>query len=334
MTINTTRRAMLAGAAVLPAVALAGPNAIASTGVTDPKLAAEFEAFYAGWRAQFLADENRRMRFYELVEAATGIPRDRAPDRDEPGYEEYKRVWDEISKEDKDPDPELTRWTDLNHSRDEIALKILQQPARTIGDVALQARAFALANTEIWIDDPTSEEPYRSMRYLTESVGKFAGLDNLLPGLPIAPIPEDNDEEPTTEPKAAVTKREEPDDPIFAIIDKHKAAYQAFLTKQKVATEVDASRPSEKKWLKVERALERARDRELEALSDVFNAPRPETFAGLCALGLYAAKQLEISGDDLLVKHQDHCAILRTLVSYFSAWPDVQEILKQKAIEV
>lgn len=333
MTINTTRRAMLAGAAVLPAVALAGPNAIASTGVTDPKLAAEFEAFYAGWRAQFLADENRRMQFYELVEAATGIPRDRAPDRDEPGYEEYKRVWDEISKEIKDPDPDLTRWTDLNHSRDEIALKILQQPARTVGDVALQARAFALANTEMWIDDPTSEEPYRCMRYLTESVGKFAGVDTLLPGMTIAPIPEDSDEEPTPEPKLNVSERKEPDDPVFVVIEKHRAAYQAMMARQKIATECDASRPSQKKWLRVERALERARDLESEALSDVFNA-HPETFAGLCALGLYAAKQLEISGDDLLVKHQDLCAILRALVSQFSAWPEIQEILKQKAIEV
>lgn len=82
-------------------------------------------------------------------------------------------------------DPELASWDGLNSELFELQSLIMGCEARTVGDLALQARACALVNNDLWTDAATVEAAdagARAQRRILESVAALAGAE-LLPGV-------------------------------------------------------------------------------------------------------------------------------------------------------
>jgi len=152
---TTTRRAVLAGAAVLPALAIIPATALAATGdVSFPELAARYAAIYPRWLAKMKTDTAHMAAFNAEVEAATGISRDAEPphDNDPTGY------WDTLhaiskSQTDRDPCDEHgcnIFWTEMHDELNSFAEEILIQPPKSIADLALQAQVAAVINNQHW----------------------------------------------------------------------------------------------------------------------------------------------------------------------------------------
>jgi hypothetical protein len=194
MTTTTTRRSILAGAAAaVPALAM--PAGAAPVGkISFPDLAARFASVYARWFAQCKIEDERRAAFNAKVEAATGISR-----RDEPPIilGEPSAYWDTfrtVQKNNPDNDPVdedgcSIVWNEIHDELFPLVDEILQQPARSIADLALQAQAFALAQQYHWTDETDGREVVE-IRALIESVCKFCGVDPL-PGVEIVQFTDD-----------------------------------------------------------------------------------------------------------------------------------------------
>jgi hypothetical protein len=189
MKATTTRRALIAGAAALPALAV--PAGAAPIGeISFPDLAARFASVYARWSAQVKIGDKSLAAFNAKVEAVTGIASKNAPsmDDDPTGYWEIREA---LAK-----DPDLHRddgpldehgcsivWNEIHGEMYPLIREILRQPARSLADLALQAQAFALAQNQHWTEETDDNEIFE-IRAVIESVCKFCGVDPL-PGIEI-----------------------------------------------------------------------------------------------------------------------------------------------------
>jgi hypothetical protein len=181
MTTTTSRRAMLAGAAMLPAVslpALAAP-AFASDafGPDHPdsellRLGAELEQVEQEWLAQSRIDRRHRAAHFAAIEAA-GLPNKNAIDFDGLDemmayHEKQKAVWYE-GKEEDEADPDLTWWSSFNDRLRLMLDEIIALKPHTLAGLAVFTRAIALSHYEYWTEDGGARE------YI-ETVSSFLGI--------------------------------------------------------------------------------------------------------------------------------------------------------------
>ena len=183
---TTTRRAVLAGAAVLPALAIIPATALAATGdVSFPELAARYAAIYPRWLTQTTLDVASLDKFENMVGEATDIPRNQQPHFGDEGYEAYSDIRSVLAKTTKDDTPVDEHgcsivWKEIHDEIFPLVREILEQPARSIADLALQAQAFALGHTFYWIDGLADDDSEgKEVRAIIDSVCKFCGVDPL-----------------------------------------------------------------------------------------------------------------------------------------------------------
>ena len=188
MTKQTSRRAILAGAAALPVFALPAISApaYAATGdVSFPELAARYAAIYSRWLTQSILDHAHLAKFEATVTEATGIPRNQQPHFGDEGYEAYFAIRCDLSKTIESDDPVDEHgcsivWNEIHDELFPLVHEILEQPARSIADLALQAQAFALGQNQYWIDGLSEDNSEgKRVRAIIDSVCKFCGVDPL-----------------------------------------------------------------------------------------------------------------------------------------------------------
>jgi hypothetical protein len=159
---NLSRRAIMASAAVLPAVP-ALPVASAIACVADPdaellQLGAEFEPIIHEWAAQRAID----LRRHEAWEAAcirAGLPRiefGSIPDDEYRSYQDKRRnVRTEYSEEedaelDEEHEGVLTVWDEIHDRLNPRAQDIISRKAQTVAGLAVQTRAMTVYYAELW----------------------------------------------------------------------------------------------------------------------------------------------------------------------------------------
>jgi hypothetical protein len=181
------RNALAAAVATLPAIAVLPATALAVADDAELlRLGALLDPIAAEWAAQRVIDERERAPFEAEVEAITGIARKDAPSI----YDdvEYWRARCLLSKGwdygDGDDDGVWDRLFDRMYP---LVEKILSLKAQTVRGLAVQARAIALADCELWESDKLHREEARC-RLFIESVCAFAGIAPLPGGLVAAPI--------------------------------------------------------------------------------------------------------------------------------------------------
>jgi hypothetical protein len=107
MSAKSTRRAVLAGAATLPALSI--PVSDGELSFTD--LAARLADVRQRWIRQATLDANSLQKFEELVFAVTGIGEQ--PEPSDPRFEEYFEIRSRLATSDGE-DPENTHRYELN----------------------------------------------------------------------------------------------------------------------------------------------------------------------------------------------------------------------------
>jgi hypothetical protein len=181
MTVNSTRRAVLAGAAALPALSL---PAIADSQISFPELAEEFEDTYREWLKQSTADQESTRQYRAAFEGVSGVPWKKydAIDFGKISEEErdrwhaiHRRAYDSIAAREYD-------WTELNNDLYSLCDEILEQPAVSIADLKIQVRAFALSESHVWLEAGTEEIKTNSVKRIVEAFCRHIGLEEILPG--------------------------------------------------------------------------------------------------------------------------------------------------------
>jgi hypothetical protein len=136
-----------------PSIAERMPN-----GYSRPDLAIRFDGFYVRWKQKLEKQRSEN----EACDAAEFAGR------------EFK--WS---------DPELEEWGALNAEREELVEAILVQPANSLADIVLQARACAMENIELWTNASSEEDAgARANKLLVERICDLAGVP-VLPGIEV-----------------------------------------------------------------------------------------------------------------------------------------------------
>jgi hypothetical protein len=142
-------------------------------------LAREFAAIYERWKAKSNLDSKESALFDRLVFEAMGLAREDWP----LGDPEFERTTTAIANESMhDPVDEhgcSIIWNEINDAIFPLCEKIVSLPARTIADLALQARAVALLNAEYWTGE---EEGPQGFVTLVNSVCSLGGVE-AMPGV-------------------------------------------------------------------------------------------------------------------------------------------------------
>lgn len=192
---SASRRAMLAGIAVLP---LAGAvPALAAGGSSFPDLAAQWAPVFARWRDTVNREHARRQRYDERVFAVTGITFDEIGDLD---YDDPRRRAYFDARGALGPDPDDDRgpvdehgcsieWNEIHGEVDPLVVEILSRPARSLADLALQAQVFAVYAQEKWTERHNDNVDDR-MRVLVDNLCALAGVEALPGVLDVLPPPE------------------------------------------------------------------------------------------------------------------------------------------------
>lgn len=186
---NLSRRTMLARtAATIPAAAIGAAPALSSPlgAVSFPDLAGQFARLYPRWRDRTNESHASLDRFDAKLKAATGLSRDEAPAVGDPGWDEYHAVLMSLPHDHADDDPvnelgESIVWAEIYDELWPLIDDILEQPAKTLADLAIQAQVMAVENHEFWTNGMLGQDEYR-LRLFVESVCALAGVEPL-PGV-------------------------------------------------------------------------------------------------------------------------------------------------------
>lgn len=190
MSAMTSRRAILAGVAAAPAL-VSLPALAADSETTFPDLAQKFESVYRRWLEQTTIEMRFGESFDAFFEKATGMSKaefssgfsfEMSEEDRQTKHNLFNRVWDEHKRScGGQPDETFEEiWTAINDDLQEIVGEILEHPTRTLGDLKLQLRAFAVIENGLWRggDNP---EFIAQPRRIIDLVAQFLGVE-LLPG--------------------------------------------------------------------------------------------------------------------------------------------------------
>jgi hypothetical protein len=179
MSKNVSRRAMLAGAAAMPATsaAFAGPI---ENDVELLALGARLEPIAQEWLAQRAADDIDHREFEAEVERATGVAccDQVAPEEYPWPPDSYWAIREKIVKEHPCEDPELTSWNRIHARLYPLVDDILARKARPLAGLAVQAKAITLAVPELWDGGLwDGDVPETRERVFIEAVCAFVGVE-------------------------------------------------------------------------------------------------------------------------------------------------------------
>jgi len=212
---TTSRRAVLAGIAAVPAAAVPAVAALTLNAEWSDaellRLGAELDDVAKEWLVISTRAEERLARFNAKVEQVTGIATRDAPniDDDTIGY------WDarmSISGDDFDGQAEDDRCNAMQARLFPLAEDILARRAQTIAGLAVQAKAITLAAADLW--DEEDADGHDHERTFVEAVCAFVG---------ITPVPLAGQRNVPASSRPAVSG-----DSIFAVIAAHRAAWTAL----------------------------------------------------------------------------------------------------------
>jgi hypothetical protein len=146
---RSVMNALVSVASVASAGAVTPSIAASSSGeFTYPDLASRFAAVYARWREQRARDEAQQRQVDRRIEAETGLSRADEPSPGDAGFGHYDAIARRIVSEI--PEGGEKRWDVIHDEMFPLCRDILQRPAHSLTDLGLQARAFALINSEGW----------------------------------------------------------------------------------------------------------------------------------------------------------------------------------------
>jgi hypothetical protein len=177
MTIHHTTRSnpILAGAASLSAatsVAVPSIAIAADTPVSFPGLVARLMPVRERWLRQRALDKGDQDRFDDLFFAASGMTGEqyRALDEDDARKPELRSIRRKISAEFQDTDPvdeegASIAWREIWDELNPLAEALLEQPPKSLVDLAWQAEVLVMGDSELLNSD--SGYLYRRL------VGKF-----------------------------------------------------------------------------------------------------------------------------------------------------------------
>jgi hypothetical protein len=178
---NLSRRALVRGAAAVPAVAglsAAIPALASAADNSDAELlalSAQLDRICEQWLAERALDDEHNAIFEARVFAETGIAfRDAPAITDENRNTGYWAVRDKVINETPHHDPDLTEWGRIHGRMYPLVDKILTYKAHTVAGLAVQAQAMALGHTELW--DEHEEEEGGCHRLFIEAVCAFVGV--------------------------------------------------------------------------------------------------------------------------------------------------------------
>jgi hypothetical protein len=178
----TSRRAVLAGIAAVPALAapaLALPDASADAELIE--LGRELDPIIEEWQAKRAIDRVRQDAFEAKVREATGIAFKDAPEIPGPHPWPTGSCWDIRDRIVMDPDRECDPvdedgvsliWGSSHDRMYDLIDEILELEAKTIPGLAVQARAITLSEFQLW-DDEEDDDPIRKF---IELVCAFVGV--------------------------------------------------------------------------------------------------------------------------------------------------------------
>lgn len=72
-------------------------------------------------------------------------------------------------------------WSEISEDVISIAEEIMAQPAKTMGDMGLQLRAFAFVESDLWMKGEDLDEFVAQPRAIVDLAARFVGVD-LFPG--------------------------------------------------------------------------------------------------------------------------------------------------------
>jgi hypothetical protein len=159
--LRTTRRAILAGAASLPAALGSGASfATPADSVSFPELVSKFIPLRERWRAQVAIDEVHSTLFNDLFQKATGFSVDEWRSllgtndlRWKEGEAAFRKISNENPSDDDDEDGCSIAWNELNGELCPLAEEMLSRTPQSLADLAWQAEVLFLTEPELDDDD-------------------------------------------------------------------------------------------------------------------------------------------------------------------------------------
>jgi len=169
--------------------------------------------------------------FEQAMAEKTGKPAGYRPyDDGEEAKERWRCASAEVNEQFPHRDPDLTAWTDINRELYAVTNAILGQSPRSLADLAVQGQAYALAESQLWIEESYLEEGANiRTRMLIENMCRMLGVEPL-PGAKVVPLA-------AGETRAAW--QPPVDDPILAVIAEHDASYQPTVQNEELQRELE-----------------------------------------------------------------------------------------------
>ena len=174
---NLSRRAILAGAAAVPALALPA-EAADNPDAELLALGSQLEPIIREWVAKRASDRRERAAWHAACERA-GFPQiafGSVPDDEWRAYQD-KRVHirpDDEEEEELEEDGASVVCNSIHERLEPLVEEILSRKARTVAGLAVQARAMSAWHSELW--DEKIYGKNNDDRVFIEAVCSFAGV--------------------------------------------------------------------------------------------------------------------------------------------------------------
>lgn len=191
MTTTTSRRAILAGAAILPVASLPALSvpALASgaTGLDHPdaellRLGAQLEPIIHRWAAKRAVEVQYRAEWDAICERA-GLPwieiGDLPDDEWRAHTEKRWAIRPAYEEDETDENGHSVVWTNILDALNALAKDIISRKAHTVAGLTVQARAMTVYYAELWDGGSSDDEHNHDCRDFIEAVCAFAGVTPL-----------------------------------------------------------------------------------------------------------------------------------------------------------
>jgi hypothetical protein len=168
-----------------PPTNLAASSALAES-CSYPELARSFDAIYDRWLAQIQKDQKNSKQYRRQLFELTGLEPHECPlPRDMDAN--FRRLYDQadsgIEYGPNDVHGCSIVWKEIHRELFPLCDEIINRPAITLADLALQARAVALQSSEHWLEDMNDfDDSWEGAVALINNLCQFAGIE-AMPGL-------------------------------------------------------------------------------------------------------------------------------------------------------
>jgi hypothetical protein len=192
---SVTTLVSLAAIAAGAAAAIAPARASLPIGECSyPELADRFDALYARWRTLKVLDNEHNEEFANRLAAATGLDVGVRLRPGDPGWDDYLATFETVSRglpyhSPVDEGDSIIAWDEIHDVLFPLVREIIRQPARSLLDLTLKARAIAVIEYDIWTEGAGEVRDIGTVavRSLVDDLCGLAGID-VLPGIDLVPF--------------------------------------------------------------------------------------------------------------------------------------------------